>query len=464
MKIGISGLGFVGNAIITSLTTHGFVLNENLFAYDKYKNFGSFENLIKCDIIFLALPTPYDENLQQFDKSALIENLQLLNNYDGYILIKSTVEPTTCVSLDPAKRLKIIHNPEFLTARTAFNDFHNQSHIVLGKTFDFNIDMVVSFYNKYYNAKISICNSTESELLKLFLNSFYAIKVQTFTEFYILCQKLNIKYDEIRNMMINNGWINKMHTNIPGPDGNISYGGLCFPKDTQALRSFMIKQTSPNMVLSATINERGNMRENKIDLKTSCVLKGIYNKMDSEFSNATVCEVKPVTPKVSVIDFDQKSFSEAMKDKKAMDMNNVELLKMLLVKCADPGNPNPVMKNGVETLLRQLHSELPLKTHRKNVQNVQNVQNMQNMQNKQTRKHFGGSSNETAEEETKPDFPIGHKPPVKFNNKSTGRSFPPGRPERSERQEGSERSERPERPERSERPKQFGERKPFGKN
>ena len=35
--------------------------------------------------------------------------------------------------------------------------------------------------------------------------------------------------------------INNMHTNIPGPDGQISYGGLCFPKDTNALLKYMIK-------------------------------------------------------------------------------------------------------------------------------------------------------------------------------------------------------------------------------
>ncbi len=86
-----------------------------------------------------------------------------------------------------------------------------------------------------------------------------------------------------------------------------------------------------------------------------------------------------------------------------MDMNNVELLKMLLVKCADPGNPNPVMKNGVETLLRQLHGELPLLKHRKNVQNTQN------MHPKQTKKPSANSSTENEAEETKPDFPIAPK-------------------------------------------------------
>jgi len=100
-------------------------------------------------------------------------------------------------------------------------------------------------------------------VLKLFCNSFYASKIQIFTEFYLLCQKLNIDYNKVRNLMIDNGWINKMHTDIPGNDGNISYGGLCFPKDTNALNSFMEKINSPNQVLNSVINERNNMRIDK---------------------------------------------------------------------------------------------------------------------------------------------------------------------------------------------------------
>ena len=61
--------------------------------------------------------------------------------------------------------------------------------------------------------------------------------------------------------MLKNGWINPMHTTIPGPDGTISYGGLCFPKDTNALMYFMEKFDVPHNVLEATINERNIMRK-----------------------------------------------------------------------------------------------------------------------------------------------------------------------------------------------------------
>jgi len=96
--------------------------------------------------------------------------------------------------------------------------------------------------------------------MKLFVNCFYATKVQFFTEMYLLCENMNISYDNVISLMLKNGWINPMHTNIPGPDGQISYGGLCFPKDTLALLSFMKLQNTPCEILNATVQERTKMR------------------------------------------------------------------------------------------------------------------------------------------------------------------------------------------------------------
>lgn len=52
-----------------------------------------------------------------------------------------------------------------------------------------------------------------------------------------------------------------MHTNVPGNDGNISYGGYCFPKDTNALNEYMERMKTPHGVLNAVVKERNTMRE-----------------------------------------------------------------------------------------------------------------------------------------------------------------------------------------------------------
>ena len=64
-------------------------------------------------------------------------------------------------------------------------------------------------------------------------------------------------------MMIINGGISSKFTNIPGHDGSISYGGMCFPKDTNALCSYMEKNNLPSSVLRSVIEERNMMRDEK---------------------------------------------------------------------------------------------------------------------------------------------------------------------------------------------------------
>jgi UDPglucose 6-dehydrogenase len=270
IKVCIYGLGFVGNSMYSSFINKGIEENINLFGFDKFKNggIGLMSDGLKSDIIFMALPTIYNEISGSYDKSAINDCCDYLskNNYSGLIVIKSTVEPETTENLSKTyPNLSFIHNPEFLTARTAYEDFHSQTHIVLGKSStcpENKLDILKNFYSKYYpNAEISICSSLESESMKIFCNSFYAIKVQFFTELYQLSQSNGSDYNKIVQLMLKNNWINPMHTQVPGPDGKISYGGLCFPKDTNALYKYMEKYNSPNKILESCIDERNEMRD-----------------------------------------------------------------------------------------------------------------------------------------------------------------------------------------------------------
>ena len=264
MKVGIIGLGFVGSAIYKSFDLKGI----ELVSYDKFKDggIGTFEECLNADMLFLALPTLYNSEINEYDKSDLYEICQLLddNHYQGTVIVKSTVEPGTTDILSDKYNLNFIHNPEFLTARTAFEDFHSQTHIVLGKgknCSDDNFQKVNDLFEKYYpDAEISHCTSLESESMKIFVNSYYSVKIQFFNELYLLCENNGYDYNIIKKLMLKNGWINPMHTDVPGPDGKLSYGGECFPKDTSSLNSYMEKLNSPNEVLKATISERNKFR------------------------------------------------------------------------------------------------------------------------------------------------------------------------------------------------------------
>lgn len=277
LNIGIIGLGVVGDSIYKSfnIKINNLDLQKSIkvVGYDKYKNggIGKFENCLDCEILFLALPAPYNEEIRSYQYDSIYETCGLLqqNNFKGVIILKSTIEPTLTNRLsNEFADLHFIHNPEFLTARTAFDDFHNQQHIVIGKGHSCpnnKVNQLIEIYNKLYpQASISVCEAVESESMKIFCNTFYAVKIQYFNELYQLCQKMELNYNNIVDLMLKNNWINPMHTKVPGPDGKLSYGGLCFPKDTNALLEFMKRNNTPYSVLEATIKERDQFRNDQI--------------------------------------------------------------------------------------------------------------------------------------------------------------------------------------------------------
>lgn len=266
-KISVIGLGFVGGAMFRSFKEK----DADIFGYDKYKkdiDMGPIENCLSTNIVFLCLPTLFDREKQSYNKDAINEVCEFLNTnkFKGVVVLKSTVEPQTVNKLcDMYSNLQFIHNPEFLTARTAYHDFHNQSHIVLGRSkhcSNENFNKLYSFYAQYYpRALITICSSDESECMKIFVNTFYATKIQIFNEFYLLCEKMGVNFNNVKDIMLKNKWFSPHHTHVPGPDGKLSYGGACFPKDTSALLEHMKNIGTPHMVLNSVVNERNTMRD-----------------------------------------------------------------------------------------------------------------------------------------------------------------------------------------------------------
>jgi len=263
-KVGICGIGFVGNAIMQYLKKFKYI---SLVVYDKYKEINDFKILLDTDPLYICLPTNYNAQIKTYYMKEINDTIAALSicQYKGVILIKSTVLPDYCMNMNNLyPDLIIVHNPEFLSAKSAVIDFAQQSHIVLGFTKQSlsAAKYIKKFYTQLFpQAEISDTISECSALMKLVCNSFYATKIQFFTEIYLLCERLNISYDEVKQLMLKNNWINPHHTEVPGSDNFISFGGACLPKDMAALNAFMQQIATPNAVINATIVERNDMRK-----------------------------------------------------------------------------------------------------------------------------------------------------------------------------------------------------------
>ena len=265
ITISIVGLGVVGKAMYEVLNE---ILDENevkikVFDVDETKNFQNLklENLLDSLVIFLCLPTPND-----CDISILEETCKKLSelNFENLCVIKSTVPPNTTNKLYEKYKLQLIHNPEFLSAKTAKEDFRKQKNIIIGTNINVHIKHALflgNFYEQCFpESKVVMVDCKTSECMKLFCNNFYAVKIQFFTELYLLCEKIGVDFELIRCLMISNEWINPQHTQVPGTDGQISYGGMCFPKDTKALLKYMKENDTLCGIIESSVKERESLR------------------------------------------------------------------------------------------------------------------------------------------------------------------------------------------------------------
>lgn len=234
MNIGIVGNGFVGNAIYQNFKDK---VVTKVFDVQSQKCFNTMDEVLGSDIIFVCLPTPM-KNDGKCDLSFVMNFFETVQVKNGAALfvIKSTVPiGTTDKILEKRPDLRIVHNPEFLTAVNAVEDFSNSDRHIIGGKQDWCITLRNFYLDHFPFTPIQIVKSRESETIKYFCNSFLASKVSFFNNLYEMCQKFDMNFDSVKDGVCSDRRIGKSHTKVPGPDGLMGFGGYCFPKDINAL-------------------------------------------------------------------------------------------------------------------------------------------------------------------------------------------------------------------------------------
>jgi len=269
MIVGVIGIGVVGGAIKKSFELHA--PSVDLRCYDKTGEYSGEENrlrILDAEVIFVCVPTPTQHGGQNLE--ALCNVIEMLNTakYQGVICIKCTVLPGMCEYIASTYPLRIVHNPEFLTAAKPYEDFMNQKSIIMsGKLQDtnevqriydhlFGSHALYDFYQTYADYKVT-------ELAKYYSNCFLAVKVTFANEMYDLCNMIGANYDDVRTAAISQGLIGANHTKVPGTDGKTGYGLGCLPKETQALSTFCSMIGLQQEVLNAAM--LGNTKRRSFD-------------------------------------------------------------------------------------------------------------------------------------------------------------------------------------------------------
>ena len=266
INIGIVGNGFVGNAIYENLKDK---FNVAVFDVVKEKCLNTFSDTINRDLVFVCLPTPMRSAEGAECNLSIINDFfhrvdKEIKNRNSIFVIKSTVPVGTTKNLNENyKNLKIIHNPEFLTANNAANDFKNSDRNIVGANNESDGALLLHLFNNLFpNAKNMIVSSNESEMIKYFANTFLAMKVSYFNLIFDTCEKFETSFSNVINGVCSDKRIGYSHSLVPGPDGDRGFGGTCFPKDINALIDTLNKNDLNSNILKEVWEYNKSIRKN----------------------------------------------------------------------------------------------------------------------------------------------------------------------------------------------------------
>lgn len=197
----------------------------------------------QSDLIFLALPTPSDED-GSADLSYVLQVAEdmtpLINGYK-VIINKSTVPVGTAdkvraifenAGLKASEDFDVVSNPEFLREGVAVKDFMKPDRVVVGTSSERAAKMMRQLYDPFVRGgnPILIMDERSSEMTKYAANAFLATKITFMNEVANLCERTGANVDWVRRGIGSDARIGKEFLYA-----GMGFGGSCFPKDVRAL-------------------------------------------------------------------------------------------------------------------------------------------------------------------------------------------------------------------------------------
>jgi UDPglucose 6-dehydrogenase len=270
--IAIIGGGFVGNATYSLKCNNVEILIYDICPEKCIPRGTTLNDLKKCDLIFIAVPTPtmLDGSCNLRIVDAVAKDLKTINFPSSKVVLRSTVTPGT------SDKYGFNYMPEFLTEKNYLVDFKNNPKWIFGvrdiqtqKIFT----EIMSFAKKegkIVSDDIMFVKPKEGELIKLCRNNFLTVKVSFFNEIYQLCDATGIDFNSVKDGVCSDKRIGFSHSTVPNYEFSsdvplFGFGGTCFYKDISNTINYQSQNNIKSYILKAALDRNFVDRPNLLN-------------------------------------------------------------------------------------------------------------------------------------------------------------------------------------------------------